>query len=82
MLEIKNLKLSYGSTQILNGVDLSVKRGDVVSIIGPSGTGKTTLLKCINHLVKPSSGTIAFDDIRMDFGRPDKNAVQAIRLRT
>ncbi|EJZ16548.1 ATP-binding cassette domain-containing protein, partial [Rhizobium sp. Pop5] len=82
MLEIKNLKLSYGSTQILNGVDLSVKRGDVVSIIGPSGTGKTTLLKCINHLVKPSSGTIAFDDIQMDFGRPDKNAVQAIRLRT
>jgi L-cystine transport system ATP-binding protein len=82
MLEIKNLKLSYGSTQILNGVDLSVKRGDVVSIIGPSGTGKTTLLKCINHLVKPASGTIAFDDIRMDFGRPDKAAVQAIRLRT
>jgi len=82
MLEIKNLKLSYGSTQILNGVDLSVKRGDVVSIIGPSGTGKTTLLKCINHLVKPSSGTIAFDDIRMDFARPDRNAVQAIRLRT
>lgn len=82
MLEIKNLKLSYGSTQILNGVDLSVKRGDVVSIIGPSGTGKTTLLKCINHLVKPASGTIAFDDIRMDFARPDKSAVQAIRLRT
>ncbi|MGV4791899.1 ATP-binding cassette domain-containing protein [Rhizobium sp. F40D2] len=82
MLEIKNLKLSYGSTQILNGVDLTVKRGDVVSIIGPSGTGKTTLLKCINHLVKPSSGTIAFDGIRMDFSRPDKNAVQAIRLRT
>ncbi|MDM9624994.1 amino acid ABC transporter ATP-binding protein [Rhizobium sp. S152] len=82
MLEIKNLKLSYGSTQILNGVDLSVKRGDVVSIIGPSGTGKTTLLKCINHLAKPASGTIAFDDIKMDFARPDKVAVQAIRLRT
>lgn len=82
MLEIKNLKLSYGSTRILNGVDLSVKRGDVVSIIGPSGTGKTTLLKCINHLVKPASGTIVFDDIRMDFARPDKAAVQAIRLRT
>ncbi|MBX4906508.1 MULTISPECIES: amino acid ABC transporter ATP-binding protein [Rhizobium] len=82
MLEIKNLKLSYGRTQILNGVDLSVKRGDVVSIIGPSGTGKTTLLKCINHLAKPASGTIAFDDIRMDFTRPDKTAVRAIRLRT
>lgn len=82
MLEIKNLKLSYGSTQILNGVDLAVKRGDVVSIIGPSGTGKTTLLKCINHLAKPASGTIAFDDIKMDFARPEKTAVQAIRLRT
>ena len=82
MLEIKDLKLSYGNSQILNGVNLTVKRGDVVSIIGPSGTGKTTLLKCINYLAKPTSGTIAFDQIRMDYQRADKNAVQAIRLRT
>src|SRR5215207_1799643 len=82
MLELRDIRLSYGTARILNGVDLSVKRGDIVSIIGPSGTGKTTLLKCINHLVKPSSGTIAFDDIRMDYGRPDNVAVQAIRLRT
>jgi L-cystine transport system ATP-binding protein len=45
MLEINDLKLSYGNAHILKGVNLSVKRGDVVSIIGPSGTGKTTLLK-------------------------------------
>jgi L-cystine transport system ATP-binding protein len=82
MLELKDIKLSYGSTQVLNGVNLSVKRGDVVSIIGPSGTGKTTLLKCINYLVKPASGTIAFDQIRMDYQRADKAAIQAIRLRT
>ncbi|MEQ1936731.1 amino acid ABC transporter ATP-binding protein [Mesorhizobium sp. CN5-321] len=82
MLELKDIKLSYGSAQILNGVDLSVKRGDVVSIIGPSGTGKTTLLKCINYLARPSSGTIAFDRITMDYRRPDKAAIQAIRLRT
>ena len=82
MLELKDLKLSYGNAQILNGVNLSVKRGDVVSIIGPSGTGKTTLLKCINYLVKPASGTIVFDQIRMDYQRVDKTAVQAIRLRT
>jgi L-cystine transport system ATP-binding protein len=82
MLEIKDLKLSYGSNTILNGVNLSVKRGDVVSIIGPSGTGKTTLLKCINYLAKPASGTITFDKIQMDYQRADKNAVQAIRLRT
>ena len=82
MLELNNIKQSYGSAQILNGVNLSVKRGDVVSIIGPSGTGKTTLLRCINYLAKPTSGTIAFDQIRMDYQSPDKNAVQAIRLRT
>ncbi|MGA7584978.1 MAG: amino acid ABC transporter ATP-binding protein [Rouxiella badensis] len=82
MLELENIKLSYGSSQILNGVNLSVKRGDVVSIIGPSGTGKTTLLRCINYLAKPSSGSIAFDDIRMSYQSVDKRAVQAIRLRT
>jgi len=82
MLEIKNLKLAYGDNPILNGVDLSVNRGDVVSIIGPSGTGKTTLLKCINYLARPQSGSIALDGIRMDFARADKAAIRAIRLRT
>ena len=82
MLELNNIKQSYGSAQILNGVNLSVKRGDVVTIIGPSGTGKTTLLRCINYLAKPSSGTIRLDDIQMDYQSPDKTAIQAIRLRT
>ncbi len=82
MLELNNLKLSYGSTPILKGVNLSVKRGEVVSIIGPSGTGKTTLLRCINYLAKPSSGSITFDQIQMDYQSADKNAIQAIRLRT
>ncbi len=82
MLELNGIKLSYGSTSILKGVDLSVKRGDVVSIIGPSGTGKTTLLRCINYLAKPASGTIQLDQIRMDYQSPDKAAIQAIRLRT
>ncbi|KQN64483.1 amino acid ABC transporter ATP-binding protein [Erwinia sp. Leaf53] len=82
MLELNNIKLAYGSNEILKGVDLSVQRGDVVSIIGPSGTGKTTLLRCINYLAKPASGTIALDQIRMDYQAPDKAAIQAIRLRT
>ncbi|WP_455844489.1 amino acid ABC transporter ATP-binding protein [Pantoea agglomerans] len=82
MLELNDIKLYYGSTPILKGVDLSVKRGDVVSIIGPSGTGKTTLLRCINYLAKPASGTIQLDQIRMDYQSPDKAAIQAIRLRT
>jgi len=82
MLELNNITLSYGNNPILKGVDLSVKRGDVVSIIGPSGTGKTTLLRCINYLAKPSAGTIQLDQIRMDYQTPDKSAIQAIRLRT
>ncbi|WP_380181239.1 amino acid ABC transporter ATP-binding protein [Kalamiella sp. sgz302252] len=82
MLELNDIKLAYGPNPILKGVNLSVNRGDVVSIIGPSGTGKTTLLRCINYLAKPASGTIAFDDIRMDYQKVDKAAVQAIRLRT
>ena len=77
MLELDNIKLSYGSSQILNGVNLSVKRGDVVSIIGPSGTGKTTLLRCINYLAKPSSGNITFDQIRMDYQSVNKAAVRS-----
>lgn len=82
MLELHDLKLSYGSSPILKGVNLSVKRGDVVSIIGPSGTGKTTLLRCINYLAKPNSGLITFDQVKMDYQSPDKQAIQAIRLRT
>jgi len=82
MLELNNITLAYGSNPILKGVDLSVKRGDVVSIIGPSGTGKTTLLRCINYLAKPSAGTIQLEQIRMDYQSPDKAAIQAIRLRT
>lgn len=82
MLELDNIKLAYGSSEILKGVNLSVKRGDVLSIIGPSGTGKTTLLRCINSLAKPSSGSITFDQIHMDYQSVDKNAIQAIRLRT
>ncbi|MGB9096342.1 amino acid ABC transporter ATP-binding protein [Erwinia sp.] len=82
MLELNDLKLSYGSSPILKGVNLSVKRGDVVSIIGPSGTGKTTLLRCINYLAKPNAGLITFDQIQMDYQSPDKQAIQAIRLRT
>jgi polar amino acid transport system ATP-binding protein len=51
----------FGSLTVLNGVDLTVKRGQVVVIIGPSGSGKTTLLRCINHLEKIDSGRIYVD---------------------
>ena len=50
MLEVKNVKKSFGGLQVLKGVSLSVNKGDVVAILGPSGSGKTTLLRCMNFL--------------------------------
>src|ERR1700736_5764465 len=58
MVHAENIIKRFGSLTVLNGVDLSVKRGQVVVIIGPSGSGKTTLLRCINHLEKIDSGHI------------------------
>ena len=64
MLEIKNLKKQYGNGPlVLKGIDLSVKEGEVISLIGPSGAGKSTLIRCINRLVEPTSGEILFHGI-------------------
>ena len=56
MLEIKNLKKSFGSRQILNGVSFTVNDGQILCIVGPSGAGKTTLLRCITGLASADSG--------------------------
>src|SRR5436305_12599015 len=62
MVRAEKIVKSFGHLTVLNGVDLSVKRGQVVVIIGPSGSGKTTLLRCINHLEKIDGGRIYIDD--------------------
>jgi polar amino acid transport system ATP-binding protein len=61
MVHAEQIIKRFGSLTVLNGVDLSVKRGQVVVIIGPSGSGKTTMLRCINHLEKIDSGRIYID---------------------
>ncbi|MER7012461.1 amino acid ABC transporter ATP-binding protein [Saccharopolyspora sp. NPDC000359] len=61
MLEITGLRKSFGSAQVLRGVDLSVRRGGVTCVIGPSGSGKSTLLRCINHLEEVDAGRIEVD---------------------
>lgn len=60
ILEIKNLKKSFGQSEILKGIDFAIKRGEVVSVIGSSGSGKTTFLRCITHLETPTEGTITY----------------------
>ncbi|HJX79988.1 amino acid ABC transporter ATP-binding protein [Glutamicibacter sp.] len=57
-VDIAGLRKSYGSNEVLKGIDLTVKPGEVVCLIGPSGSGKSTLLRCVNLLEKPNGGTI------------------------
>ncbi|MBR5814258.1 MAG: ABC transporter ATP-binding protein [Bacteroidaceae bacterium] len=61
MIQIENLTKSFGNLQVLKGVSLSIRKGEVISIVGPSGAGKTTLLQLIGTLDKPSGGTIRFN---------------------
>ena len=66
MIDIKGITKSFGSLQVLKGIDLHIDKGEVVSIVGPSGAGKTTLLQIIGTLDKPDSGDIIIDgtDVR------------------
>ena len=66
MIEIKNLKKSFGDLHVLKGINLSIDEREVVVIIGPSGSGKSTLLRCINFLEVPTDGTVTVDGIPMD----------------
>lgn len=66
MLKVEHLSKSFGKKNILNDISLEIGNGEIVSIIGPSGTGKTTLLRCINYLEKPDGGKITIDDVSVD----------------
>lgn len=61
ILQMKEIKKSYGEMEVIKGVNFSIKKGEVVAIIGPSGSGKSSLLKCINGLVDINSGDIKLD---------------------
>lgn len=63
MIDIKGITKSFGSLQVLKGIDLHIDKGEVVSIVGPSGAGKTTLLQIIGTLDKPDSGEIKIDGV-------------------
>lgn len=63
MIDIKGITKSFGSLQVLKGIDLHIEKGEVVSIVGPSGAGKTTLLQIVGTLDRPDSGSIVIDGI-------------------
>lgn len=82
MLEVKNIKKSFGDLEVLKGVDVHVEKGDVVAILGPSGSGKTTLLRCMNFLEKADDGTLIFDGESFPFHNTPKKDIARIRKKT
>ena len=82
VLEIKVIHKSFGSLNVLDGVNLSVHKGDVIAILGPSGSGKTTLLRCINFLETADQGTMLFDEKEYDLASMHKNDIRDIRKKT
>ena len=79
MIEIQGLRKAFGETEILHGIDLGVRKGEVVAIIGPSGSGKTSLLRCLNCLDEPSGGSIRVNQVRIDAALPLKRQKAAVR---
>jgi glutamine transport system ATP-binding protein len=76
MIKIKELHKSFGSNEVVKGVDLHVKEGEVVCIIGPSGSGKSTVLRCINKLETATAGTIIVDGYDIDDQKTDINYIR------
>ncbi len=79
MLEVRGLKKTFGEHTVLDGVDLQVNQGEVVAIIGPSGTGKSTLLRCINLLEMPEEGSIRLG--KVEVSAPNISRQQQYQLR-
>lgn len=82
MLDIKGLYKRFGDLEILKGIDLSANAGEVIAIIGPSGTGKSTLLRCINFLERPDKGSIKSGDLSVDAKTCSEREIEALRRRT
>ncbi len=77
ILRAENIEKSFGELGVLKGISLSVKKGDVVAIIGPSGSGKSTFLRCVNYLEEIQSGSIFIDGEPMVTTKPGKRPVYA-----
>lgn len=80
ILEVKDIKKSFGKTEVLKGISFELQEGEVISIIGSSGSGKTTLLRCLNFLETPDSGMISVAD-KVLFDGEDKTTLNDEQIR-
>lgn len=76
MVQVVGLRKTFGSLEVLKGVDLTVERGEVVSIIGPSGSGKSTLLRCLNFLEEPTAGSVYIDGRLLGYEERNRRRVR------
>jgi polar amino acid transport system ATP-binding protein len=78
LLSVTGLRKSYGSVEVLKGIDFKVKAGEKIALIGPSGSGKSTCLRCLNFLEKPSAGDIRLDGERVGIRPSGRNGHEHI----
>lgn len=81
-ISISGLRKQFGDSVVLDGIDLTIQAGERIVIIGPSGTGKSTLLRCLNFLDAPDAGLIRIGDLAVDAARASKAEILALRRRT
>ena len=79
MIEIKDIHKRYNDLEVLKGISVSIDKGEVISIIGPSGTGKSTFLRCINYLEVAEQGTISFGNKTYNLNNMSKKEVNQLR---
>lgn len=82
MIELRNVKKSFGKTEVLKSVSIHVEDGQVVVILGPSGSGKTTLLRCINFLENADEGSLTIGNDTVDLSKASKKQILDIRRKT
>lgn len=82
LLQLRGLRKSFGSIDVLKGIDLDVNRGEVVAVIGVSGSGKSTILRCVDFLETPDAGTITLDGRSFDAAHASKEDIRYMRRNT
>ncbi|MEQ8291165.1 MAG: amino acid ABC transporter ATP-binding protein [Roseovarius sp.] len=81
-ISVRGLTKTFGGKPVLDGIDLDVAAGERVVVIGPSGTGKSTLLRCLNYLDRPDAGRITIGDLSVDAAQARKSEILGLRRRT
>ncbi|ERS85011.1 amino acid ABC transporter ATP-binding protein [Halomonas sp. PBN3] len=82
MIKVEGLIKRFGGTAVLDGIDLAIEQGEIIVVIGPSGTGKSTLLRCLNFLERPDAGRLIIGDLDVDVTQASRADILTARRRT